>query len=408
MNNNIEKWRIEIDAIDDELLSLLNKRARLATEIGLVKQREHTPLRDPDRERGVIARVCELGEGPLGEDGIKEIFTTIINVSRRLQSTENIAKSRSRTVVPKWNRVTIVGCGLIGASFALALKRSGACQRIAGWDSASPVLQEALRRGIIDEVDTSVADGAVSESDLIYLAMPVSSIMEFLRERGSQVRTGALVTDAGSTKVEICRVARQFLPEGVMFVGGHPIAGSQHSGLAYSDAELFRDAAYVLVHDGDGNKQVQGFEEALREIGALVSRMAADSHDRALAFTSHLPQLLSASLAATLMNEPQKDSLLAVSGKGLHDMTRLASSSWSMWHDIVETNLGPITAVLDVFARKVDTVRHAAHALSDGDWDQIREIEEVFTDANCLARMVDKGSIYMEQYGHDTNSETKS
>lgn len=393
MNNNIEKWRIEIDAIDDELLSLLNRRARLATEIGLVKQREYTPLRDPDRERGVMARVCGLAEEPLGEDGIREIFKTIIDVSRRLQSTENIAKNPSQMVVPKWNRVTIVGCGLIGASFALALKRSGACRRIAGWDTASDVLQEALHRGIFDEVDTSFADGAVSQSDLIYLAMPVRSIMEFLRQRGSQVRTGALVTDAGSTKVEICRMARQFLPEGVMFVGGHPIAGSQHSGLAYSDAELFRDVAYVLVHDGDENNQLQGFEETLRGIGALVSRMKADSHDRALAFTSHLPQLLSSILAATLENEPQKDSLLAVSGRGLRDMTRLAGSSWSMWHDIVETNLGPITGVLDVFAQKVDTVRHAAHALSDGDCDQIKEIEEIFNDANCLARMVDKGSI---------------
>ena len=136
--------------------------------------------------------------------------------------------------------MTIVGCGLIGASFALALRKSGTCRRIAGWDIDAEVLQEALQRGIIDEVDSSFVDGAVSQSDLIYLAMPVGGILELLRERGQQINAGALVTDAGSTKVEICRAAREHLPDGVVFVGGHPIAGSEHSGLAYSDAELFR------------------------------------------------------------------------------------------------------------------------------------------------------------------------
>ncbi len=108
-----------------------------------------------------------------------------------------------------WGRVTVVGCGLIGASFALALRRAGACARVAGWDASPSVLDEALTRGIIDEVDDAFADGGVSESDLVYLATPVGAIIEFLRERASQIKPGAVVTDAGSTKREVCRAARE-------------------------------------------------------------------------------------------------------------------------------------------------------------------------------------------------------
>jgi prephenate dehydrogenase/chorismate mutase len=390
MNNDIEKWRAEIDVIDGELLSLLNKRARLATEIGRVKQREHAPLCDADRERKVLARVCEASQGPLPVDCIKEIFNTIIDVSRRLQHPVDIAAPIAR---PKWNRVTIVGCGLIGGSFALALKRSGACRSIAGWDISSEAFQEALHRSIIDEVDTSFADGAVSQSDLIYLAMPVSSIINFMRECGMQVRTGSLVTDAGSTKVEICRAAGEYLRKDVVFVGGHPIAGSEHSGLAYSDGNLFRDAAYAMVHEGEHNDQIGDFEETLRGIGAHVVRMTADTHDHLLTFTSHLPQLLSTTLAATLENEPQKDSLLAVSGKGLRDMTRLAGSSWSMWRDIVRTNQAQITSALDVFTQKVDVLHQALRGLSEGNQNQMKEIEQIFNQAHRLSRTDREGVI---------------
>ena len=217
--------------------------------------------------------------------------------------------------------------------------------------------------------------------------MPVSCIIDFLRECGMQVRTGSLVTDAGSTKVEIYRVARDYLREDVIFVGGHPIAGSEHSGLAYSDGNLFRDAAYALIHESEQNDQVGDLEETLRGIGAHVVRMTADAHDRLLTFTSHLPQLLSTILAATLENEPHKDSLLAVSGKGLRDMTRLAGSPWSMWRDIVRTNQAQITAALDVFTEKIGVVRQALCALPEGNSNQMEEIEQIFKQAHCLSRI---------------------
>lgn len=386
MNDKIEKWRAEIDAIDDELLSLLNRRASLATEIGRLKKSSHAPLCDQDREREVLARVCESSEGPLNEDGIKKIFKTIIDESRRIQSIEEVSNPASQAAAPKWNRVTIVGCGLIGASFALALRRSGTCRCIAGWDTAAEVLQEAFRRGIIDEVDSSFEQGAVSHSDLIYLAMPVSAILEFLRERGPQIGGGALVTDAGSTKVEICHAAREHLPDGVVFVSGHPIAGSQHSGLEHADDTLFTDAPYVLVSNGEETGRVRFFRDTLNAIGARVRFMSAEDHDRALTLVSHLPQILSSTLAAVVNGERDADSLLDLAGDGWRDMTRLAGSSWSMWRDILETNHAQITAVLDAFAQRLAIVRGELRGFAEGKRGEMLAANKIFTEANRLAK----------------------
>jgi prephenate dehydrogenase/chorismate mutase len=391
MDNTIEKRRAEIDAIDDELLGLLNRRARLAAEIGLVKKRRHAPLCDPDRERGVLARVCEASDGPLDEQAVKKIFKTIIDESRRIQSIEKVTKPASQIATPKWNRATIVGCGLMGASFALALRKSGTCRRIAGWDTAEEVLEEALQRGIIDGVDSSFARSAVSQSDLIYLAMPVGGILKFLVECGPQIKLGALVTDAGSTKVEICRAAREHLPAGVVFAGGHPIAGSENSGLVHSDAQLFRDALYVLIKDREETDQLRAFSETLKIIGARVTLMTPDAHDRALARVSHLPQLVSSTLAATLQSE-DAPSLLDLSGSGWRDMTRLAESSWSMWRGILESNHGQIVAAVDVFAQKLDSVREELRARSEGKRREMSQTEQVFTDANRLAKAANRRS----------------
>ena len=302
-------------------------------------------------------------------------------------------KTASKIATPKWNRVTIVGCGLIGASFALALRESGTCGRIAGWDIAAEVLQEALQRGIIDQVDSSFVDGAVSQSDLIYLAMPVGGILKFLRAYGLQIKFGALITDAGSTKVEVCRAARQHLPDGIVFVGGHPIAGSQYSGLSYSNAELFTEAPYVLVNDRRETDHFRALRETLSAIGARVTLMTPDAHDRALARVSHLPQLVSSTLAATLQSEPDGPSLLDLSGSGWRDMTRLAGSSWSMWRDILESNPGQIAAAVDVFAHKLDIVREELRGRSEGKRDEMSEIDQVFTEANRLAKAANERAV---------------
>jgi len=253
----------------------------------------------------------------------------------------------------RWNRVTIVGCGLIGASFALAVKRSGIQARIAGSDCSETVLQAALARGVIDEVDRSFSDGTVSAADLIYLAMPVGEIVHFLQTHGSQVKEGALITDTGSTKAEVCRAAREYLSEGRNFVGGHPITGSQHAGLAHARADLFAQATYVLVEDPEEVPDLFEFTQILEAIGSHVVFMTAADHDATLALISHLPQLLSTALAATVKSQSHANALLEIAGPGYRDMTRLAASPWSMWRDILATNPAPITNALSAMVGKL-------------------------------------------------------
>ena len=267
----------------------------------------------------------------------------------------------------RWDRVTVVGCGLIGASFALALRRADACARLAGWDSSPRVLDEALGRGVIDEVDRSFVEGGISPSDLIYLATPVGEIVAFLRERGRQVKPGAVLTDAGSTKQEVCRAAREHLPKDRPFVGGHPVAGSHLRGVENARAELFAGAPYVLTTDGSDRRALAALEETLGSFGARVHLLTAREHDRALALISHLPQLVSSALAAVIADQTDAAALANLSGAGYRDMTRLAASPWSVWRDILATNPAEVAAALDSLVLKLAAARdelrdHAPHA----------------------------------------------
>ncbi len=253
----------------------------------------------------------------------------------------------------KWRRVTIVGCGLMGGSFALALRQNSLAERIAGWDVSREALGEALRLGIIDEVDE-----AFNAADLIYLAAPVNEIKKFLSERACQDKEGAIITDAGSTKREIVDAARAHMPEDRFFVGGHPVAGSHLRGVAHSRAELFNGAPYVLVQDFQTNEEaLNALKETIESTGARVRLMSAEEHDRAMAFVSHLPQLVSSALAKTVGSQPDSSSLQEISGTGFRDMTRLAESSWDVWRDIFMTNAAPAARALDILIRELADVR---------------------------------------------------
>jgi prephenate dehydrogenase len=258
----------------------------------------------------------------------------------------------------RWDKVTIVGCGLIGASFALALRRSGACRRIAGWDSSASVLREALTQGVIDELDQAFAENETSVSDLIYLAMPVRAIVSFLQRCGPQIRQGTVITDAGSTKVQVCRAAREHLRSGQQFVGGHPVAGSHLAGLAHARAGLFENMPYVLIEDDTAkNGALLAVKAALEEMGAQVKLMTATEHDRAMALVSHLPQLLSSALEATVREQSDANALRETAGAGYRDMTRLAASSWTIWREIFATNALPLADALDALMMKLADVR---------------------------------------------------
>jgi prephenate dehydrogenase len=178
------------------------------------------------------------------------------------------------------------------------------------------------------------------------------------------------VTDAGSTKQLVCRAAREGLPRGRHFVGGHPIAGSHLTGPAHARADLFAGAPYVLTvdeGDADENEVARGeVAETLRRLGARVELMSARAHDRAMALVSHTPQLVSSALAAAVGEQPDADALRRVAGAGFADMTRLAASEWSVWRDIVRTNPSEIADALDAVALKLSAVRDELRAHAAG------------------------------------------
>ncbi|HEY2975548.1 MAG TPA: prephenate dehydrogenase/arogenate dehydrogenase family protein [Pyrinomonadaceae bacterium] len=279
-----------------------------------------------------------------------------------------------------WHRVTIVGCGLIGCSFALALKKNKLCESIAGWDSEPEVLDQALKAGIIDEIDTCLAPGSTTEaeSDLIYLAMPVRSIIRFLQNEGSRVKRGAVITDAGSTKVEVCAAAANLTP-GRHFIGGHPIAGSHESGLSHARADLFEGAPYVLMQQqpDEGNTFAK-VEQTIAGIGSQVYRMRVAQHDQVMSSLSHLPQLVSVTLSATARKQLGSDFFFKLSGSGYRDMTRLAESSWAMWEDILRTNAEPIADALDSFGGRIAAVSKELRELKTDPHRSLLEVRRLF------------------------------
>jgi len=237
--------------------------------------------------------------------------------------------------------VAIVGVGLIGGSFGLALRKSGFTGELLGVSSPLAI-QAGLKRGAISR-EASLEE-ALKVADLIYLAQPVDRILQTLEAIGGlsvsgTQRSGGLITDAGSTKAAIVQRASECL-HGAVFLGGHPLAGKEQRGVEAADADLFRGRPYVLTPTSGPLARARGseaFKHWLAHIGAHLIEMSPAEHDATVAFTSHLPQLLSTALAGTLarQNNPY---IREVFGSGLLDMTRLALSDPDLWASILATN----------------------------------------------------------------------
>ncbi|HEU0176884.1 MAG TPA: prephenate dehydrogenase/arogenate dehydrogenase family protein [Blastocatellia bacterium] len=281
----------------------------------------------------------------------------------------------------EFGRVCIVGCGLIGGSFALALRRAGFAGRItACGGSRSPRL--AVERGVVDAVEESFERGEVCEADLIYLAAPIGGIIDFLRTSSERIRPGATVTDAGSTKVEICRVAARLLPAGVTFIGGHPMAGGENTGVQFARADLFDRASYALmIGQGTDEAEFERFRSLVESIGARVLLTRPEDHDAAVALISHLPQLVASALASLLAPDREvavADRALAraLAATGWRDMTRLAGSAWSVWRDICLTNQPNISNTLGSLISELQSLKDALDAR---DFNRARDL---FAEAN--------------------------
>lgn len=249
--------------------------------------------------------------------------------------------------------VAIVGVGLIGGSFGLALRAAGFKGEILGVSSPR-VLENALGAGAITRAAT--LEEAAAEADLIYLAQPVDRILAALEQLGPIAPAGCLITDAGSTKAAIVRKAAESLRH-ADFIGGHPIAGKEQRGVEAADPHLFRNRPYVLTPAGEESGAVRDLRSWLERIGARAVTMTAQEHDETLAFTSHLPQLVSTALAATLAKQGNPQ-FAQVFGSGLLDMTRLALSSPDLWVSIIASNKPEIMRSVDALISSLEEIKN--------------------------------------------------
>lgn len=252
--------------------------------------------------------------------------------------------------------VTIVGTGLIGASFGLALRRSGFTGAITGVSSPRAI-DAAVAAGAIDR--GAGLEEALAEADLVLLSQTIGRILDTIRHIDPLIQPGALVTDAGSTKCEIVDLARQHITR-AQFLGGHQMAGKEVRGAAAAEADLFRGRTWVLTPDEPAELETPAareFRAWLDRIGARVLTLDCDEHDRAVALTSHLAQLASTALAATVADRAGVPSQLQTAGPGLEDMTRLAMGSYDIWRDILATNTDHIDRALSFYIQKLEHMR---------------------------------------------------
>jgi prephenate dehydrogenase len=260
--------------------------------------------------------------------------------------------------VRRLGRVAIVGVGLIGGSLALALRRAGAVTSIVAADRDLQALERAAALGVIDRAAESISEAARG-ADLVVVALPVRAIGPALHDVGLTLEPHAVVTDVGSTKMEVVRIAREELRERfARFVPAHPIAGRESSGVEAATAELFRGARAVITPEPETAAEaidvVRGCWEAA---GARVTSLAAAVHDRIFAAVSHLPHVLSFALVSEIASREDAAELFGFAAGGFRDFTRIAASSPEMWRDIALQNKAALLEELDRYEARLAVFR---------------------------------------------------
>ena len=254
-------------------------------------------------------------------------------------------------------KIAVLGLGLIGGSLGLALHQAGVAKHISGYDSNPDATYQAWEIGAITEI-CNTAEKAVQQADMVILATPILAMPELLEHIAPELKRGVLVTDTASTKVQILNWAKTLLPANVMFVGGHPMAGRELSGIKAAEVGLFEGCAYCLIPAAQASsKGVAQLSEIVMRIGAHPLVLDADRHDRLVAGISHLPFVLSSALVQCLSKEEDWRELTTLAAGGFRDTSRLAAGSPIMYRDICVTNKVEILNWLDALALELDNIR---------------------------------------------------
>ncbi|MBN1958089.1 MAG: prephenate dehydrogenase/arogenate dehydrogenase family protein [Desulfuromonadales bacterium] len=272
---------------------------------------------------------------------------------------------------PLIQRLAIIGVGLIGGSLSLALKQAGAVGEVIGCGRGKPNLEKALELGIIDRYSREPNE-AVKDADLIFLATPVKALGSVTAELLPNVKPGAVITDGGSVKGEVVKMIEPLLPEGIHFVPGHPIAGTEKSGAEAAFTTLYQGKRCILTPTSKTDPQALALVEQMWRIaGSDVVTMSLEKHDKILAAISHLPHMVAYSLVNAVGSyDHYEENILEYSAGGFRDFTRIASSDPVMWRDIAETNR---EALLEMMAQFETFFGELKADIAEGSGDKLFE-----------------------------------
>jgi len=262
-----------------------------------------------------------------------------------------------------FEQLGLIGCGLMGGSFALALKQAGLVKRVVGYSKSPSTTDRARQLGVID-VEAPSALLAVAGADIVLVAVPVSATEATLKAIKHLVTPQMLVMDVGSTKADVVQAARRALRDQVgSFVPAHPITGREVSGVEHADAELYSGRQVILTPtERTLTAQLQKAEEVWTALGCRVTSMSPESHDEAFAAVSHLPHLLAFSLVNSITGQEQADMFLSLAGPGFRDFTRIAASDPKMWRDVLLTNRDELLAQSKLFQQALSQLESAIRA----------------------------------------------
>ena len=271
-----------------------------------------------------------------------------------------------------FTQLGLIGCGLMGGSFALALKRAGLVRRVVGYSKSPSTTERARQLGIID-VAAESALLAVSGSDLVLLAVPVAATENTLKSIRGLVEPGMLVMDVGSTKRDVVDAARRALREKVgLFVPAHPIAGMEGSGIEHADASLYAGRQVILTPLPQSDATlVQKATDLWSGLGSQVLIMSPENHDAAFAAVSHLPHLLAFAFFSAVVNQPAGRDFLSLAGPGFRDFTRIAASNPEIWRDILVANREEVLKQSQRFRHVLGALEHV---MREGNADALEDL----------------------------------
>ena len=297
----------------------------------------------------------------------------------------------------KFQRLALIGCGLMGGSFALALREAGLVDSIVGFSASEKTRQRAVELNVIDQACTSVAE-AVQGADLVLLAVPVGAMHESFAAMRDVLQPNALLMDVGSTKCDVIAAAQATLGERLScFVPAHPIAGKEVAGIDHAEAALYQDRRTILTPlPKTGIHRLQAAHDVWTAVGSHVSTMTPEAHDATFAAVSHLPHLLAFAAVNALTSQPQGAAFLDMAGPGFRDFSRIAASDASVWRDILNANHAEVLQQVQHFRAALEQFEDA---LKLGDTQALQQLIQQASDVR---------SAWTLQAGHACSADSEN